>query len=530
MIITRFSPSPSGFLHVGGARTALFNYLYARRHGGKFLLRIEDTDKAREVEGSAEALIDGLSWLGIRHDGPVVYQSKNAARHSKVADELVRRGAAYRCYSTSEEIAEDKARERREGRPERFYSPWRDTTIFPTDRPFVIRIKAPRDGETIIDDRVQGRVTVQNNELDDMVILRADGSPTYMLAVVVDDFDMGVNTIIRGDDHLNNAFRQSLIYRAMDWPQPIYAHIPLIHDSSGKKLSKRRQAVGIEHYRDDLGISSDALFNYLLRMGWGHGDDEIISRTQAIEWFDISDIVKSPARLDDKRLISINAHYLHARDDASLTLELAEALAKKIDRPLAAMEFTHLIRGVPSLKPRVKTMIELTDNAFFYLNIPSSMNPRYSLRSEYPWIDQLYDLLYWVEWSRDKLEEHLRLFSEKHSVKLNDVVKPMRLALTYSDKSPPIFDVMIALGRMMTIRRLSQAWGPARPILPYGEIIGAMTETQKSHLIARDPRLPAPMCRDCADEDGICPGDGLPCDDPGKVIATSIRILLRDGT
>jgi glutamyl-tRNA synthetase len=319
-IVTRFAPSPTGYLHIGNARTGMFSWLYARHHGGKALLRIEDTDQARSTQAAIEVIFDGLTWLGIDWDEEPVFQSTRLARHAEVAQQLLDRGAAYRCYMTQEELTAAREAAARDKRPFRLESPWRDAppgAPLP-DRPFVVRIKAPREGETVVDDLVQGRVTVRNLELDDMVLLRSDGTPTYMLAVVVDDHDMGVTHVIRGDDHLNNAFRQLTIVKAMGWPEPTYAHIPLIHGPDGAKLSKRHGALGVDAYRDELGILPEALFNYLLRLGWGHGDDEVISREQAIAWFDLDAVGKSPARFDLKKLENLNGHYIRAADDARM--------------------------------------------------------------------------------------------------------------------------------------------------------------------------------------------------------------------
>ena len=301
-VVTRFAPSPTGYLHIGGARTALFNYLFARHNGGRYLLRIEDTDKVRSTKEAIDAILDGLSWLGIEGDGEPWFQSQFEARHAEVAHQLIEAGAAYRCYLSADELARRREQAQAQRRPFRLDSEWRDRSDGPEGEPFVVRIKAPREGETTIDDLVQGQVTVANAEIDDFVLLRSDGSPTYMLAVVVDDHDMGVTHIIRGDDHLNNAFRQLSIIRAMGWPEPAYAHVPLIHGHDGAKLSKRHGALGVDSYRDELGILPESLFNYLLRLGWGHGDDEIISREQAIEWFDIGHVGKSPSRFDLKKL------------------------------------------------------------------------------------------------------------------------------------------------------------------------------------------------------------------------------------
>ncbi len=359
-VVTRFAPSPTGFLHIGNARTGLFSWLYARHHGGKALLRIEDTDKARSTQAAIDVIFDGLEWLGLDWDGDAVFQSANVARHAEVAQALLDAGQAYRCYMTAAELAEARAAAERDRRPFRLESPWRDRTDGPADAPFVVRIKAPRTGETVIEDLVQGRVAVRNAELDDMVLLRSDGTPTYMLAVVVDDHDMGVTHVIRGDDHLNNAFRQLAIIGAMGWPEPVYAHIPLIHGNDGGKLSKRHGALGVDAYRDELGILPEALFNYLLRLGWGHGDDEIISREQAIEWFDLADVGKSPSRFDLKKLENLNGHYIRVADDA----QLADLVAVRLS---LADESTRglLRRSMASLKPRAANLLELADGAGF---------------------------------------------------------------------------------------------------------------------------------------------------------------------
>ncbi|MFN9377050.1 MAG: glutamate--tRNA ligase, partial [Novosphingobium sp.] len=311
-VVTRFAPSPTGYLHIGGARTALFNWLYARHHGGTYLLRIEDTDRARSTEPAIAAIFDGLEWLGLAGDEPATFQFARSDRHAEVAHQLLAAGHAYRCYLTQEELAARREAAQAERRTFRIDSEWRDAdpASAPTDKPFVVRIKAPREGETVIEDQVQGRVAVSNAELDDFVLLRSDGTPTYMLAVVVDDHDMGVTHVIRGDDHLNNAFRQLAIIRHMGWPEPVYAHVPLIHGHDGAKLSKRHGALGVDAYRDELGVLPEAMFNYLLRLGWGHGDEEIISRDQAVEWFDIAHVGKSPSRFDLAKLLNLNGHYL----------------------------------------------------------------------------------------------------------------------------------------------------------------------------------------------------------------------------
>jgi glutamyl-tRNA synthetase len=322
---------PDGILHIGGARTALFNWLYARHHGGRFLLRIEDTDKARSTQAAIDAILDGMRWLGLDWDGETHFQSHYAPRMPRWRTPMLESGHAYRCYMTQEQLAAARESAQRERRPFRIESEWRDCSpeAATPDTPFVVRLKAPREGETVIEDRVQGRVAVQNSEIDDFVLLRSDGTPTYMLAVVVDDQDMGVTHVIRGDDHLNNAFRQLAIVRAMEWPEPVYAHVPLIHGSDGAKMSKRHGAVGVDSYRDELGVLPEALFNYLLRLGWGHGDEEIIAREDAVRWFDLAQVGRSPARFDTKKLENLNGHYLRAADDR----RLAEIVQPKVPEP-----------------------------------------------------------------------------------------------------------------------------------------------------------------------------------------------------
>ncbi len=358
-VVTRFAPSPTGFLHIGGARTALFNWLFARHHGGKFLLRIEDTDKARSTNAAIAAILDGMNWLGLDWDGHEYYQSQFWSRHADIAHRLLERGAAYRCYMTQEDLAAQREAAQRERKPFRIDSPWREVAESQGDKPFVIRLKAPREGETVIDDQVQGRVTVQNAELDDFILLRSDGTPTYMLAVVVDDHDMGVTHVIRGDDHLNNAFRQLAIIRAMDWPEPTYAHVPLIHGADGAKLSKRHGALGVDSYRDELGLLPEAVVNYLLRLGWGHGDDEIISREQAVEWFDLAHVGKSPSRFDFKKLENLNGHYIREAGDE----RLAELVAPRLG--LTDEQKSVLLRAMPELKARAHTVDQLAEGAAF---------------------------------------------------------------------------------------------------------------------------------------------------------------------
>src|SRR5205085_11330665 len=354
-VVTRFAPSPTGFLHIGGARTALFNWLFARHYGGKFLLRIEDTDKARSTKEAIDAILDGMRWLELDWDGHEYYQSQFWARHAEVAHRLLERGHAYRCYMTQDELAEQRTKAQAERRPFRIESPWREVIEDQNDKPFVIRLKAPRQGETVIEDKVQGRVAVQNVELDDFVLLRSDGTPTYMLAVVVDDHDMGVTHVIRGDDHLNNAFRQLAIVRAMGWPEPTYAHVPLIHGPDGAKHSKRHGAMGVHAYRDELGLLPEAVGNYLLRLGWGHGDDKIIRREQAIEWFDLDHVGKSPSRFDFKKLESLNGHYIREADDQ----RLAELVAPRLG--LDANHKGLLLRAMPELKARAHDLNQIAE-------------------------------------------------------------------------------------------------------------------------------------------------------------------------
>ncbi|MFL6740298.1 MAG: glutamate--tRNA ligase, partial [Sphingomicrobium sp.] len=369
-VVTRFAPSPTGFLHIGGARTALFNWLYARHHGGKFLLRIEDTDKARSTSEAIDAILDGMRWLGLNWDGHEYYQSQFWARHAEVAHKMLNRGHAYRCWMTQEELAAQRELAAKERRPFRINSPWRDRTGEGQGEP-VIRLKAPRDGETVIDDRVQGRVTVQNAEIDDFVLLRSDGTPTYMLAVVVDDHDMGITHVIRGDDHLNNAFRQLGIIRAMGWPEPTYAHVPLIHGPDGAKLSKRHGALGVDAYRDELGMLPEAVSNYLLRLGWGHGDDEIISSSQAVEWFDLDHVGKSPSRFDFKKLENLNGHYIREADDERLAALLAPRLGLDTNRDKAL-----LLSAMPELKARAHDLNQLADGAaFLFATRPLPLEP-----------------------------------------------------------------------------------------------------------------------------------------------------------
>ena len=456
-VVTRFAPSPTGFLHLGGARTALFNWLFSRHHGGKFLLRIEDTDRARSTQDAIDAILDGMCWLGLDWDGDVVFQSANADRHAAVAHEMVEQGHAYRCYMTAEELVAQRAEAEAAKKPLRVQSPWRDRdpADAPVDAPHVVRLRAPRDGATTIADVVQGPVTVQNAELDDMVLLRSDGTPTYMLAVVVDDHDMGVTHVIRGDDHLNNAFRQLPIVTAMGWPEPTYAHIPLIHGSDGAKLSKRHGAVGVEAYRDELGILPEALVNYLLRLGWGHGDAEIVGRDEAVRLFDLAAVGKSPSRFDAKKLEHLNGHYLREADDARLAGLVADrmGLEDAAGRDLLA-------RAMPVLKVRAANLNDLADGArFLFATRPLAVDPAAAplLEGDAPaLLAAVHGALDAVErWDTEALEGAVRRVAEDRGVKLGQVAQPLRAALTGSKTSPGIFDVLTLLGRDESLARIA---------------------------------------------------------------------------
>ena len=460
-VVTRFAPSPTGFLHIGGARTALFNWLFARHHGGKFLLRIEDTDKARSTGAAIDAILDGMHWLGLDWDGHEYYQSQFWARHAEVAHRLLERGAAYRCYMTQEELAAQREEAQRARRPFRIHSPWRDIAEEQANTPFVIRLKAPQDGETSIDDQVQGKVTVQNSEIDDFVLLRSDGTPTYMLAVVVDDHDMGVTHVIRGDDHLNNAFRQLAIIRAMGWPEPTYAHVPLIHGQDGAKLSKRHGALGVDNYRDELGILPEALFNYLLRLGWGHGDDEIISRDQAVEWFGIDHVGKSPSRFDVKKLENLNGHYIREADDKRLAELVAPLLGVGADgRDL-------LVRAMPELKARAHTLHQLADGArFLFAQRPLEIEAGATdlLAGEARClIYQAHAALAQSDvWEHDALDAAVRKVADEAGVKLGKLAQPLRAALTGRTTSPGIFDVLVLLGKTESLARIADQMKEAK--------------------------------------------------------------------
>ena len=465
-IVTRFAPSPTGFLHVGGARTALFNWLYARGRGGRFLLRIEDTDRARSSEEATAAILRGLAWLGLDWDGEPVSQFARAERHAEVAHAMLEDGAAYRCFSTPEEIEAERERARAEGRPTLFRSPWRDRPAAEhPDAPSVVRLRAPREGETVVEDAVQGRVATANEQLDDMVLLRADGTPTYMLAVVVDDHDMGVTHVVRGDDHLTNAARQSLVYRAMGWDVPVFAHVPLIHGPDGAKLSKRHGALGVEEYQA-MGYAAPGLRNYLARLGWSHGDDEVFDDAQAMEWFDLGGIGRSPARFDFKKLESLSGAHIARMEDDALMAGIDAYLAAAGAPALDGERREGLARALYSLKERSKTYPELLDKARFVLvsrPVRSDEKARAALLA--PEAEALHDLtgpLRDVNWSREALEGLVAEVAERRGTKLGRLAAPIRAALAGRAVTPSVFDMMLVLGREETVARLSDAGQPAR--------------------------------------------------------------------
>ncbi len=469
-IVTRFAPSPTGFLHIGGARTALFNWLYAKRFGGTFQLRIEDTDRERSTEAAVTAIIDGLNWLGLKWDGEAISQFQRAARHREVAQMMLASGNAYRCYASTEELEAMRAKARAEGKPMRYDGRWRDRD--PSEAPLgvapVIRLRAKQEGETIVDDKVQGKVTFANSELDDLVLLRSDGNPTYMLAVVVDDHDMGVTHVIRGDDHLTNAARQMQIYRALGWDVPVMAHIPLIHGPDGAKLSKRHGALGVDAYRG-LGYLPSALRNYLVRLGWSQGDREFFSTDELIAAFDLSAIGRSPSRFDFAKLENINGHYMRAMPDIELFDALISSLpylpggpevAAKLDAPTRAK----LAAAMPGLKERAKTLIELLDGAkFLFARRPLPMDAKAGEIIRNGGRDHLGALLPRLEalneWNSASTERVVREYAEEKGAKLGQIAQPLRAAMTGRSTSPGIFDVLAVLGREESLGRLADQAG-----------------------------------------------------------------------
>ncbi|MFP1645023.1 glutamate--tRNA ligase [Pontitalea aquivivens] len=458
-IVTRFAPSPTGYLHIGGARTALFNWLYARGRGGKFLLRIEDTDRERSTPEATAAILKGLAWLGLDWDGEAVSQFEGRDRHAEVAREMLARGGAYKCFSTQEEIEAFRESARAAGKSTLFQSPWRDADpATHPDAPCVIRLKAPRAGVTVIQDQVQGDVTFRNDQLDDMVCLRSDGTPTYMLAVVVDDHDMGVTHVIRGDDHLTNAARQVQIYHAMGWDVPVFAHIPLIHGPDGKKLSKRHGAVGLEEYQV-MGYPAAGMRNYLCRLGWSHGDDEFFTDAQARDWFDLSGIGRAPARLDFKKLENICGQHIAAMDDAALVAEIEGYLAAAGQPALRAAQRDGLGRAMYCLKDRAKTFPELLEKAHFVLaDRPLDLDER-AARALDPVsrgiLAELTPQLQDASWSREELEAVVQRVAEAHGTGLGKLAAPLRAAVAGRSVTPSVFDMMLVLGRAETLARLN---------------------------------------------------------------------------
>lgn len=463
-VVTRFAPSPTGFLHIGGARTALFNWLYARGNGGKFLLRIEDTDRERSTPEATAAILQGMEWLGLDHDGEVYSQFESADRHAAVANQLLAEGKAYKCFATQDEIAAFREAARAEGKSTLYRSPWRDADASThPDAPFVVRIKAPQDGETVIRDQVQGDVTIKNDQLDDMILLRSDGSPVYMLAVVVDDHDMGVTHVIRGDDHLNNAARQMTIYDAMGWDVPVWAHIPLIFGGDGKKLSKRHGATGAQEYQA-MGYPAAGMRNYLARLGWSHGDDEFFTDAQAKEWFDFDGIGKAPARFDFKKLENLCGQHIAQSDDAALLQELQGYLQSIGEQTLDEATTVLLRNGMYCLKDRAKTFPELIEKAqFVFANRPITPDAKASKNLDdvsRGILNELTPQLQNASWSRDGLEAVTNSFAQEKDIKFGKMAGPLRAALAGRAVTPSVFDMMLVLGREETIARLQDASEP----------------------------------------------------------------------
>ena len=456
--VTRFAPSPTGYLHIGGARTALFNWLYARGRGGSFLLRIEDTDRARSTPEATRAILDGLTWLGLDWDGDAVSQAERHGRHAEVARQMLASGAAYKCFATQDEIEAFREAARAEGRSTLFRSPWRDVPESDhPDAPYAIRVKAPRDGETVIDDVVQGRVTIRNDQLDDMIVMRSDGTPVYMLAVVVDDHDMDVTHVIRGDDHLNNAARQMLVYHAMGWEVPVWAHIPLIHGEDGKKLSKRHGALGVEEWRA-MGYPAAALRNYLARLGWGHGDAEFFTDAQALAWFDITGIKKAPARLDLKKLDNLSSRHIAAMDDATLVSEIERFLAANAQSALSQSQKDRLLRAMYCLKDRARTFPDLIGKAHFVLT-ERPVTPDADAAAKLDAVSrrillELTPHLRNASWTREVLEGILTHEAEVRGLKFGALAAPLRAALAGRTVTPSVYDMMLVLGQDETVARL----------------------------------------------------------------------------
>ncbi len=460
-VVTRFAPSPTGFLHIGGARTALFNWLFARGRGGRFLLRIEDTDRARSSNEATQAIFAGLRWLGLDWDGDPISQASRATRHAEVAHEMLASGAAYKCFATQEEIEAFREAARAEGRSTLYRSPWRDADPADhPDAPFVVRVKAPLEGEMVIEDQVQGRVVIRNDQLDDMICLRSDGSPTYMLAVVVDDHDMGVTHVIRGDDHLNNTARQMLVYRAMNWPEPVWSHIPLIHGEDGKKLSKRHGALGVEEYAA-MGYPAAAMRNYLARLGWAHGDDEVFTTEEAQGWFDLDGIGRSPARLDFRKLNHISGQHMAKLDPDELITGLRAWQSAAGTPELSQPEENALRPALPLVQTGAKSFPELLEKAHFVLaGRPLTIAPKAAKALDAAGIGLLRELtphLQTVNWDRDALEAVASQTAQEREVGLGKIAGPLRAALAGRTATPSVFDMMVVLGRDETLSRIDDA-------------------------------------------------------------------------
>lgn len=463
-VVTRFPPSPTGSLHIGSARTALFNWLYARHHEGRFILRIEDTDRKRSTEEAVDSIFDGLRWLGLDWDDEAIFQSQNLERHAAVAGDLLDRGMAYKCYCTPEELEVMRAEARAEGKRVFYDRRWRDRgpEDAPEGVPFVVRIKMPLDGETTIQDHVQGDVTIANEQLDDFIILRADGTPTYMLSVAVDDYDAGVTHVIRGDDHLNNAFRQLHLYRAAGWDTPEYAHIPLIHGADGQKLSKRHGATSVQEYRQD-GFLPEALRNYLLRLGWSHGDEEVISTEQAIGWFDLDAVGRAPARFDVAKLENLNAHYLRESETGTVASDVIARLQDNHDIGVDDTARQRVELALPHLVQRAKTLVELSSAAVFLIKAPTypldeEKAQKTLLNGGIDVLRQIQDNLDGVtSWNAESLEAALRARGEELELGFGKIAQPLRAALCGSMASPGIFDVLVILGREESLARIQRA-------------------------------------------------------------------------
>jgi glutamyl-tRNA synthetase len=457
-VVTRFAPSPTGFLHIGGARTALFNWLHARHHHGRFLLRIEDTDRARSTPEATQAILDGMTWLGLDWDGDAVSQASRHERHAEAARAMLDAGTAYRCYATQGEIEAFREAAKAAGRPPLFVSPWRDADpASAPDAPFVVRLKTPRGGETAVDDLVQGRIAWRNETLDDLVLLRSDGTPTYMLAVVVDDRDMGITHVIRGDDHLTNAARQALIYRALGWEVPAFAHIPLIHGPDGAKLSKRHGALGLDAYAE-MGFLAEAMRNYLARLGWSHGDTEFFTTEQAIAWFSIDKVGKAPARFDLKRLENLSGQHMRAANDVHLLAELEAYAIRYRGRGFTEAQRAALLKAMPGMKERSKTLVELLEMGRFVLGArpfePDEKAAKHLDSVSRGMLARLTSHLRNASWTAPDLEAEVRRFAEGEGLSLGKVAQPMRVALTGRTISPSVFDMMEILGPDESLARL----------------------------------------------------------------------------